>query len=160
MTTVQEIVFNIGGNYVAALFWCAAPLIVILLGILARMMGWSRDRMAFARRYWYMPLLVPLVLYYGFIYWWLFYDQFYRVLVRDDNTWQLEYRMPTRTRTISADDIADFQTVTGDIRTYRMIRIAISTKDGEKYLSAQVAEDDADFYLNLLQQVKESPTIE
>ncbi len=117
-------------------------------------MGWGKVKRDFIKRYWYMPIIVPILIYYGFIYWWLFYDQFYRILIQSDATWQLEYRMPVRTKTIPVNDISTIQAVTGDMRTYEMTRILIFTRDGNRYLSAQVALEDEGFYLEILRKYK------
>lgn len=152
---MHSIHFNPLGNYVAVLFLCALPPLFMLLGHLASMMGWGKSRWAFARRFWYLPLLVPLFLYYGIIYRWLFYDQFYWITVKNNGAWELEYSVPSRIKTIMADDISDIQAITGDMWTHRMVRILISTKDGKKYLSAQVSKSDKDYYVNLLKKHKD-----
>jgi len=74
--------------------------------------------------------------------------------MKDEGTWQLEYSVPTRITTITADDISAIQAVTGDIWTHRMVRILISTKDGKEHLSAQVSESDKDYYIQLLKKHK------
>ena len=74
--------------------------------------------------------------------------------MKNEGTWQLEYSVPNRIRTITTDDISSIQAVTGDIWTHRMVRILISTKDGKEYLSAQVSESDKDYYIKLLKKHK------
>ena len=106
------------------------------------------------KRYWYMPIIAPILIYYGFVYWWLFYDQFYSILIRNDATWQLEYRMPVRIKKVPVNDILTIQSVTGDMRTHEMTRILIFTRDGNRYSSAQVAPEDKDFYLEILRKHK------
>jgi len=151
---MNSIHFNPIGNLIAALFLCILPLVIIIIGVLARRKGIDKNRWSFVKRYWYLPILVPLFLYYGIIYRWLFYDQFYWITMKDEGTWQLEYSVPTRIKTIAADDISAIQAVTGDIWTHRMVRILISTKDGKEHLSAQVSESDKDYYIKLLKKHK------
>ncbi|MGA1871658.1 MAG: hypothetical protein ACMUJM_24285 [bacterium] len=151
---MNSIHFNPIGNLIAALFLCMLPLIIIIIGTLARRKGIGKNGWSFAKRYWYLPIVVPLFLYYAIIYRWLFYDQFYWISIKNKGTWQLEYSVPTRIKTIMADDISSIQAVTGDIWTHKMVRILISTNDGKEYLSAQVSESDKDYYLKLLKKHK------
>jgi len=151
---MHSIHFNPMGNYVAALFWCVLPLVIIIIGELRHRKGIGKNKWSFVKRYWYLPILIPLFLYYGIIYRWLFYDQFYWITVKNNGTWELEYSVPSRIKTIMADDISDIQAVTGNMWTHRMVRILISTKDGKKYLSAQVSKSDKDYYIKLLKKHK------
>ena len=97
---------------------------------------------------------MPLILYFGVVYRWLFYDQFYWILI-DDGSWRLEYYLPGRTRTLSPAEIAEVRAVTGDLWTYRAVRLSILTQDGVEYLSAQVAPADRDYYVDLLNARRE-----
>ena len=151
---MNSIHFNPIGNLIAALFFCILPLFIVIIGLLARRKGIGKNRWSSVKRYWYLPILVPLFLYYGIIYRWLFYDQFYWITMKNEGIWELEYSVPTRIRTINAGDISSIEAATGDIWTHRMVRILISTKDGKKYLSAQVSESDKDYYINLLKKHK------
>ena len=151
---MHSIHFNALGNIVAALFFFTLPLVIIIIGAWARRKGFDQTRWLIAKRYWYLPILIPFALYYAVIYRWLFYDQFYWVTIKNDGTWQLEYYLPPRTVTITEDDISDIQIAAGDIWTYRDVRILILTKDGKRYLSTQVSASDRDYYIILLTKYK------
>lgn len=150
---MHAIHFNVTGNIVAALFFFSLPLIIVLAGALARRRGIDDKRWRFSRRHLYLPLLVPLLLYYGVIYRWLFYDQFYWVEIEKDGDLRLEYYLPSRTRTISAGDISHFESFSGDLWTYKTVRIFVVTTDGTRHRSAQVSRWDENFYLSLLNRL-------
>lgn len=147
---MHAIHFNSMGNVVAALFFFSLPLFIVVAGALARGENAESKRWHLARRYGYLPLLIPLILYYGIIYRWLFFDQFYRIHIDESGAWRLVYYLPPRERVIQARNIERVDYFTGDIWTYKTIRILISTADGKQYLSAQVSPRDKDFYINLL----------
>lgn len=149
---MHSIHFNALGNIAAALFFLSLPLIVVVAGGVAARRGADRARLRMVRRFWYLPVLLPLALYCGVVYRWLFFDQFYSVTITDDGTWQLEYFLPRRVKTLSANQIAEINSFTGDLWTYRMVRILIATTDGRRLMSAQVSRADERLYLNLLKQ--------
>lgn len=151
---MQAIHFNVMGNVTAALFFFSLPLVIVVAGALARRKSAENKRWLFAKRYLYVPLLVPLLLYYGLIYRWLFYDQFYWITIENDGIWRLEYYLPSRTKTISSSDISHIETFTGDLWTFKTVRILIVTTDGKRHMSAQVSRWDERLYLNLLNQLK------
>lgn len=142
--------FNITGNIVAALFFFSLPLIIVFGGALARWKRIDDKRWQFTRRHLYLPLLAPLFLYCGVIHRWLFYDQFYWIEIERDGDLRLEYYLPSRTKTIRAGDISHFESITGDLWTYKSVRILIVTTDGGRHRSAQVSRWDENFYLSLL----------
>lgn len=149
---MHSIHFNAWGNIVAALFFFSLPLFIVVAGGLARRKVVQHKRWLLAKRYWYLPLLVPLILYYGIIYRWLFYDQFYWITIEDSGAWQLGYYLPARKRTIWPGNIESVRHISGDIWTYKVIRILISTADGKQHLSAQISPRDREHYLDLLQR--------
>ena len=149
---MHSIHFNALGNIAAALFYFSLPLIIVVAGGIQARGGADRARWRLARRFWYLPVLLPLALYYGIVYRWLFFDQFYSVTIADDGTWQLEYFLPRQVKTLSANQISEIQSFTGDLWTYRMVRILIATTDGRRLMSAQVSRADERLYLNLLNQ--------
>ncbi len=150
---MHAIHFNIMGNIVAALFFFSLPLIIVVAGALARRKGTDNKRRQFARRHLYLPLLAPLLLYYGVIYHWLFYDQFYWIEIEKDGDLRLEYYLPSRTKTISARDISHIESFSGDLWTYKTVRIFIVTTDGKQHRSAQVSRWDEHLYLSLLNRL-------
>lgn len=150
---MQAIHFNFLGNVIAALFFFSLPLIIVLAGALARRRRSDGKRWLFAKRYLYLPLLAPLFLYYGLIYRWLFYDQFYWITIEKNGNLTLEYYLPSRTKTISTGEISHFESLTGDLWTHRSVRILIVTKDGTRHMSAQVSRWDGNLYLSLLNQL-------
>ncbi len=151
---MHAIHFNVMGNVIAALFFFSLPLLIIVAGALARRKGVESKRWLFAKRYGYLPLLVPLVLYYGIIYRWLFYDQFYWITIEQNGAWRLEYYLPSRTRTITASEISHIESFTGDIWTYKTARILVVMADGKRHMSAQLSRWDEDLYLNFLNQLR------
>lgn len=153
---MQEIAFNPGGAYVAAVYLSLGPVIILIIAYFVRKSGRATDRWGVTKRYWFLPIGIPLVLYYGIIYWWLFYDQFYRIVIHDGITWELEYKIPTRIKAISGNDISAIRSVTGDMRTYRSARILILTKDGKRYLSSQISKRDTEYYLKILKRYLEN----
>lgn len=150
---MQAIQFNVTGNVTAALFFFSLPLIIVVAGALARRKSAENKRWLFAERYLYLPLLAPLLLYYGLIYRWLFYDQFYWIAVERNGDLRLEYYLPSRSRTITVGDISHFESSTGDLWTFKSVRILIVTTDGKRHSSAQVSRWDESLYLNLLNQL-------
>lgn len=150
---MHAIHFNISGNIVAALFFFSLPLIIVLTGGLARGKGMDDKRWQFARCHLYLPLLAPLLIYYGVIYRWLFYDQFYWIEIENDGDVRLEYYLPSRTKTISARDISHIESFSGDLWTYKTVRIFIVMTDGTQHRSAQVSPWDENFYLSLLNRL-------
>lgn len=150
---MQAIHFNVTGNVTAALFFFSLPLIIVIAGALARRKSAENKRWLVAKRYLYLPLLAPLLLYYGLIYRWLFYDQFYWMAVETNGDLRLEYYLPSRSRTITVGDVSHFEIFAGDLWTYRTVRILIVTTDGKKHMSAQVSRWDESLYLRLLNQL-------
>ncbi len=150
---MHAIHFNVTGNIVAALFFFSLPLIIVLAGALARRNGTDDKRWQFTRRYLYLPLLAPLLLYYGVIYSWLFYDQFYWIEIEKDGELRLEFYLPSRTTTISSRDISHIESFSGDLWTYKSVRIFIVMTDGTRHRSAQVSRWDENLYLNLLNRL-------
>ncbi|MDX1528546.1 MAG: hypothetical protein R3337_07950 [Gammaproteobacteria bacterium] len=150
---MHAIHFNVTGNIVAALFFFSLPLIIVLAGALARGKGIDDRRWQFARRHLYLPLLAPLLLYYGVIYSWLFYDQFYWIEIEKDGELRLEYYLPSRTITISSKDISHIESFSGDLWTHKAVRIFIVMTDGTRHRSAQVSRWDENLYLTLLNRL-------
>ncbi|MDX1434612.1 MAG: hypothetical protein R3286_19375 [Gammaproteobacteria bacterium] len=149
--------FNAAGNLVTASLFLAFPVLVVAGAVWARRKGGGEERWTRLRQYWYLPALVPIVLYYGVVYRWLFHDQFYWITVKRDGEWQLEYCIPPVTRTIAAADIWDIRGAEQDIWTYRSARIVIVTSDGEEFPSAQVSALDEDYYVDLLMKFRSAP---
>jgi hypothetical protein len=154
---MKQIVFNAGGNYVAAMFFGALPLLVLLVPLLGVRRETSRAY-RFNRRLYHLPVLGLLAAYYAVIYWWLFYDQFYAVVAERPGTWELQYRVPDRSTEIDVERIADVRVSSGDLRTHEMARILIETADGEIYQSAQVSLARANEYLEAISLLRETET--
>lgn len=147
---MQGIVINPAGAYTAAFYFSLLPGVILIFAYLRRKRGKSTGKWEVSRQYWYLPIDLPVLLYFGLIYWWLFYDQFYRIIIQSNDSWKLEYLMPKRTKVIFSSDISEIQAVTGDIRTYKMTRILILTKDGKRYLSAQISQGETKDYLEII----------
>ena len=152
---MREFMFNPDGNYAAPAYFGVVPLVLLLLTLwqgavpeLTR--NWQASKCRYS-----LALFVPLLILYGSIYWWLFYDQFYRLEAQPEGFWKLEYRLPTRDKIIATRDIADLALETGDIRTHRMTRLVIITADGEHYPSAQISERQAQEYRAILAQFRQ-----
>ena len=145
------------GNLVAASFFLSLPLLVIAAAIWMRPKGPVRERWTALARFWYLPVIVPLVIYYGIVYRWLFHDQFYWITVERDGKWHLEYCIPPVTETIAAADIWDIRGAEQDIWTNRSARIVIVTSAGEELSSAQVSSVDEDYYVDLLTKLRGAP---
>ena len=150
---MQAIHFNVTGNIVAALFFFSLPLIIVLAGALARWKGIDDKWWQFTRRHLFLPLLAPLLLYYGLIYRWLFYDQFYWIEIEKGGEIRLAYYLPSRTTTISSRDIAHIESFSGDLWTYKSVRIFIVMTDGTRHRSAQVSRWDENLYLTLMSRL-------
>ncbi len=148
---MNTIHFNDAGNLLAAVFFFSLPLVLVVVGLWTRGREGESRRWRFARRTAYLPVMLPLLLYGLVVYRWLFHDQFYWLTVEREGVWQLEYCLPGKTRTIRIADIAEIQAVSGDLWTYRQARIRITTREGERFTSAQVSLHDKDDYLNLLE---------
>lgn len=149
----QEIWFNPGGNYTAAGVLALLPLIVLALARKMRLEGKGTGRWEITGKYAYPLIAVPLILYFGILYWWLFQGQFYRLVIRDSGVWTLDYRMPNRSRELAVEEITNIRAVSGGMRTYRMSRICLTTSGGE-YCSAQFAPGNTEKYLRLLERMK------
>jgi hypothetical protein len=143
--------FNQQGNYFAAIFFSVLPLLILLAGLIMHRRGAGEEKWLIVRQYLYLPIVVPLVIYYAIVYRWLFYEQFYRIKINNDN-WHIEYSIPNKTKTIRTDDISSIRAVGGDIWTYKMVRILITTRNEKQYLSAQVGESDKNYYIDLLKK--------
>jgi hypothetical protein len=73
---VNSIYIEPGGAYVAALYFSALPpLLLLVVWFMRRMRG--ETGLWMARRFGYWPLIVLLAAFYGVVWRWLFYDQFY-----------------------------------------------------------------------------------
>jgi hypothetical protein len=151
---MREFMFNPGGNYLAAALLGIIPLVILMVAWqqpATRELSWGWQ---ISKRLYGLPLFVLLLGYYGLLYWWLFYDQFYRLEVQPRGLWKLEYRLPTRSYTLADKDIAALDLESGDLRTYRMTRLVIVTVDGERYPSAQVSERQAEEYRAIVAQLR------
>lgn len=152
---MREFLFNPGGNYAAATYFGVIPLILFLLALWQGAAPELTQSGQAGRRRTSLVLLVLLLILYGSIYWWLFYDQFYRLEIRPDGLWQLEYRLPTRSILLAATTISALDLESGGLRTYRMTRLVIVTADGERYPSAQISERQAKEYRAILAQFRQ-----
>jgi hypothetical protein len=150
---MSSLLFNPAGSYLAAGWLGLGPLLIGLAVARQRRRSAATSRRNAGRWLWSL-VLAPLLLYYGVLYWWLFYDQFYELNWSADTTWRLSYRLPSRSYTVAVADISDLRIVTGDLRTYRMARLQITTRDGHRWLSAQLKPSVAEDYLRQLQRLQ------
>jgi hypothetical protein len=151
----HEFFFNSGGGAVTAALFGSAPLVILIV-------AWRQGATRRLSRAWQiskhlygLPLIVLLLGYYALLYWWLFYDQFYRLEVQPGGFWKLEYRLPARDKIIATRDIADLVLESGDLRTHRMTRLVIITADGKHYPSAQITERQAKEYRAILARFRQ-----
>jgi hypothetical protein len=151
----MEIPFNPGGNYFAAVFLSLGPVVILLFARWQRKKNKGTALWEVAKRWGYAPIWIPALIYFGLIYWWLFQDQFYRILIMEDATWHLKYPVPPRTQILAAGDIDRIETYTGDYRTFKMVRIVITTWDRKRFVSAQISSTAAAHYAKLLQEIRD-----
>lgn len=148
---MQTVQFNPTGNYIAAAYFCVIPIIIFVIGTLTRRKFRDSNSLSLIKRYLYFLILL-LLIYYAIIYKWLFHNQFYWITLANNGTWKIEYPVPARSKTITVGDISSIRAVTGDIWTYKMMRISISTKGGDEYISSQIPISKKDYYLELLNE--------
>lgn len=139
--------FNVRGNIVAALYLMSLPLILVLIGVYAVRRGRTSAGWRLNRRLRHAPLILALGLYFGVIYRQFFYDQFYWLVVTRTGEWQFEYYLPSRTATIDPADITDIRARSGDLWTYRGVRLVVETSDREQFVSTQVSRHDRDAFV-------------
>lgn len=151
MTVVD---FNVGGNTIAALFLSVLPLLVVAVGIVSVRMGHMTAAGRFSRRLHHAPLIIVLLAYFAVVYRQFFYDQFYWLVVHESGDWQFEYYLPSRTKTIDPATISDIRAFSGDLWTYRDVRIVIETESGARYVSTQIGRHDRDRFLALLDALR------
>ena len=137
---MEILIIQPGGAYQAALYFSAIPLLILLVVWLIRRHR-GEAGLWLARRIGYMPLILLLLVYYGIVWRWLFYDQFYSVQRLSESAWELEYLMPRRSEVISTREMVgisadDITSISGGMTT---TRIAIAMQDGRLYRSAQIA---------------------
>ncbi len=152
---MREFLFNPGGGTIAAALFGSAPLVILMVAWQQRAASQLSWGWQISKRLYGLPLVVLLLGYYALLYWWLFYDQFYRLEVRPEGLWKLEYRLPTRDKIIATSNIADLALESGDLRTYQMMRLVIVTASGERYPSAQISERQAQQYRAILAQFRQ-----
>jgi hypothetical protein len=157
MTVVD---FNVRGNTVAALLLMSLPLVIIVVGMIAVRRGRTSIGWRLNRRLYHLPLIVCLALYSGIIYRQFFYDQFYWLMVEDDGRWQFEYYLPSRTETIDPATIRDIRIFTGDLWTFRDVRLVIETTGGREFTSTQVPRYDREAYMNILTRLRRDASAE
>ena len=157
MTVVD---FNVRGNIVAALFLMSLPLIVVLIGMLAVRRGRTSAGWRFNRRLHQLPVIVCLALYSAVIYRQFFYDQFYWLTVTEEGRWQFEYYLPSRTVAIDPATIRDIRAFTGDLWTYRDVRLVIETSGGRVFTSTQVSRHDEGTSMEILTRLRSKASSE
>lgn len=146
-----------GGAYLAASYFTALPLVILLVAWIARRMQGDRGLWG-ASRFGSWPLVVLLVAYFGVIWNWLFRDQFYKIEPVSGREWRLQYRMPDSTKTLDPREIAvvgakDLASITGGTTG----RIVIELADGTRFRSAQVGRHRIPQLLELLRGMTVDP---
>jgi len=145
-----------GGAYRAALYFALLPLVLVALVLLVKRTQ-AIAKTSLLERFGYLPLLVMLAAYYGLIWQWLFYGQFYAVLDDSETQWRLEYLAPKRHASIDVARISSISkqnaySATGASTTARLL---VEMDDGRVLRSAQMAYHKAEDHLQRLRAAAE-----
>lgn len=140
MTDSLHLLFNPYGNLTAFFFFALLPPLILAA-------AWAKRRNVAApplslRGGRAVVAVVLLTVYYGFILNWLIFDQFQSLTLKRGEL-VLRYPLFGLTERLPATAVRAVDVVQDDPRTYRMQRLVIVTRDGQRYTSAQVRADTA-----------------